>query len=202
MDPFKAMYIPDHNALLISDLHVGKAGHFRKNGIALPETVGTNNMWNLSALMDRYEPSDVYFMGDLCHSHSNEEVGQFADWKAGYSTARFTLIRGNHDILPQADYIKLGLEVADEQEVGPFRLIHDLEEMGVAEGTYTLSGHIHPCVRLVGNRRVNTMRLPCFWFAQQFGVLPAFGDFTGTHRVRPRKGDEVYVCAGKTVKKF
>jgi metallophosphoesterase superfamily enzyme len=63
-----------------------------------------------------------------------------------------------------------------------------------------LSGHIHPCVRLSGKAR-NSMTLPCFWFAEKFGVLPAFGDFTGTYRVVPKKGDQVYVCAGKTIKK-
>ena len=48
----------------------------------------------------------------------------------------------------------------------------------------------------------NSMRLPCFWFGEKYGVLPAFGDFTGTHRIKPKKGDQVYVCAGKVIRKF
>ena len=32
----RALYWKKENALIISDLHVGKSAHFRKNGIAIP----------------------------------------------------------------------------------------------------------------------------------------------------------------------
>jgi hypothetical protein len=39
------------------------------------------------------------------------------------------------------------------------------------------------------------LRLPCFHFGAHCGVLPAFGDFTGMHVVRPEAGDRVFVVA-------
>jgi hypothetical protein len=41
--------------------------------------------------------------------------------------------------------------------------------------------------------------LPCFYFGREFGLLPAFGDFTGTATVRPRPGDQVFVVADGAV---
>ena len=58
---------------------------------------------------------------------------------------------------------------------------------------YALAGHVHPAVRLRGEGE--SLRLPCFWFGARYGVLPAFGAFTGTAEVRPREGDQVFVIA-------
>ena len=43
-------------------------------------------------------------------------------------------------------------------------------------------------------------RLPCFHFGAQVGVLPAFGAFTGSHRVQAAPGDRVYVVQGDVVR--
>lgn len=200
LDPLKAMFLPASGTLLISDLHLGKAAHFRKNGLAMPNMIGQNNLWNLSALVDRYEPQQCVFLGDLFHSHGNHECDDFVDWQGNYPGLELILVNGNHDILSEAEYEQLGLQCFDEYTVEDFRLVHDIELSGTDE-QYTLSGHIHPCVRLAG-RAGNSMRLACFWFAEKYGVLPAFGDFTGTYRIKPKKGDQVYVCAGKVIRKF
>jgi hypothetical protein len=39
------------------------------------------------------------------------------------------------------------------------------------------------------------------WFAARYGVLPAFGAFTGTAFVRLRHGDQVFVIADGEVLK-
>jgi metallophosphoesterase superfamily enzyme len=77
---------------------------------------------------------------------------------------------------------------------GPFVLNH---EPGAVRGGYALAGHIHPAVRLRGEG--DSLRLPCFWFGARYGVLPAFGAFTGNAEVRPRQGDQVYVIADEEV---
>jgi len=45
------------------------------------------------------------------------------------------------------------------------------------------------------------LRLPCFWFGDAVGVLPAFGAFTGSAEVRPKRGDQVFVIAEEEVLK-
>jgi hypothetical protein len=38
-------------------------------------------------------------------------------------------------------------------------------------------------------------RLPCFWFARGYGVLPAFGEFTGLADIAAEPGDRVVAVA-------
>ena len=61
-----------------------------------------------------------------------------------------------------------------------------------------LAGHLHPCVH-VGSRGWDHLRLPCFWFGDDVGVLPAFGAFTGMHPIHPRPGERVFAVAESTV---
>ena len=65
-------------------------------------------------------------------------------------------------------------------------------------GGYALAGHIHPAVRLSASGE-KSVRLPCFWFGARCGVLPAFGAFTGSAEVLPRRGDQVFVIAEEEV---
>lgn len=65
---------------------------------------------------------------------------------------------------------------------------HDAGEH--ADGTYQLCGHVHPCIRLSGKAK-QSLRLPCFYFTQHLGLLPAFGGFTGMHAIKPVSGDVV-----------
>ncbi len=61
-----------------------------------------------------------------------------------------------------------------------------------------LCGHIHPSVQ-VGNRRETLGKHPCFWHSQDCLVLPAFGSFTGTHKVMPKRSDWVWAILEDTV---
>ena len=63
---------------------------------------------------------------------------------------------------------------------------------------YNLAGHIHPCVRLRGAGR-QRLRLPCFYFGDRQGILPAFGTFTGLGDVEVQNGDRVFVIADDRV---
>ena len=84
-------------------------------------------------------------------------------------------------------------------EQGPFILTHHpLKEEEVPEGLYNLCGHIHPAVYLRG-RGKQGMKLPCFHFTTKQGVLPAFGEFTGTAIMRTKKKDQVFVVSGEKV---
>ena len=182
------------NRLLVADLHIGKVGHFRKNGIPVPSSVGKNNLWRLSNMLLDYKPSEVYFLGDLFHSRYNKQWDEFVDFINAFEKIEFTLIRGNHDILNDELFEEAGIHLVEELELGPFLLTHDRVETE----SYNLHGHIHPGVRLRGEGR-QSLRLPCFFFANEYGILPSFGDFTGTYRLTPKEGDRVFVLAENSV---
>lgn len=191
--PERAIYWQEKNILLLADLHLGKAGHFRKAGIPVPAEVHHQDLAVLDNLLQQWQPLDVLFLGDLFHSSINSEWFWFEEWLEQHPDTRFTLIKGNHDVLPQGVYKSSRLQiVAHNMEILPFLLTHHPPQAAtLAEGTYALCGHIHPAVSLRGAAR-QELSLPCFYFGLHFGILPAFGKFTGFYKIKPKAGEGVY----------
>lgn len=175
--------------LLIADLHFGKIEHFRKNGIALPPSAARRDITKLSMLIAKSPAKKIIFMGDLFHSDYNDAWPAFKEMIGGYPDRVFHLIVGNHDILHSELYG--GMVISYEMEVNDIVLTHEPLDV-IIDGKYNLCGHIHPGVRLRG-RGMQSVRVPCFYFGKNTGILPSFGTFTGTHVLKPMKGDKVFV---------
>jgi uncharacterized protein len=198
LHPFKAIFWPAGQSLFIADLHLGKAGHFRRNGLPVPAAVNSGNQERLLSLLFDFQPRQVYFLGDLFHSAYNPAWEEFGDLLAGYPGIGFHLVLGNHDILPERAYQEAGLALQRQPlPLGPFLLSHHPLET-VPAGQYNLAGHLHPGVFLRGAGR-QRLRLPCFYFGPQQGILPAFGALTGMAAVAPKAGEQVFVIADEAV---
>jgi len=198
--PQKAIYWQKRKTLLVADLHIGKSGHFRKNGIAVPKEVNQSNLENLSQLIGQTEAEHLVILGDLFHSDINSEWQQFVDWRKDYHALEVSLVIGNHDILEKNNYHAGRINLFKKMVIDPFLLVHDLNELEQTASVenYILSGHIHPAVQLRGRGR-QSMKLPCFYFSQQYGILPAFGGFTGTYVIEPNQDDRVYIIADSEI---
>jgi DNA ligase-associated metallophosphoesterase len=184
----KAIYWKKHKALLIADLHIGKVTHFRNNNIAVPQKAAEKNFDILEKLIVDYRPSTVLFLGDLFHSFYNKEWDKLIFSLAKFPKVKFELITGNHDILKEEHYRSAGISCVREKIMNKFILTHHPEEH---EGLYNLCGHIHPGVKMRGPAR-QYIKLPCFYFGAQQGILPAFGSFTGTAALKIQDNDKVF----------
>ncbi|MDX2198298.1 MAG: ligase-associated DNA damage response endonuclease PdeM [Phycisphaerae bacterium] len=60
-----------------------------------------------------------------------------------------------------------------------------------------LCGHVHPCATFSDSG--GSARFPCFVFDRQVAVLPAFGEFTGMHRVRPVPERRIIVAVENSI---
>ena len=199
--PQKAMYWQKKKILMIADLHIGKSGHFRKHGIPVPGKVNTSNMDRMDELVQQIEPEHLIILGDLFHSRANKEWEQFQSWRKKQPKLEVSLVIGNHDILPNSAYHSSHINLFKRLTIDSFLLIHDLNELSLNKDSshdYILSGHIHPAVKLRGKGR-QAMKLPCFYFGREKGILPAFGKFTGTHIIEPRRGEKVYTIADSQI---
>ncbi len=187
----KVIYWAKYKLLLIADLHLGKVNHFRRSGIPVPQKTNDKNIERLIVLLQNQKPDRVIFLGDLFHSHYNSEWEVLGQVISAFPQIQFELVIGNHDILSRHQYEKHGIVIhEDPLFIEPFILSHEpLEE---AFDGYNLAGHVHPSVRLLGKGRQH-MKLPCFHFNHRQGLLPAFGEFTGTHSLKPDKDDKVFV---------
>lgn len=197
LHPQKAVFWKSEGALLLSDLHLGKINHFRRAGIPVPAKANDHNLEMLIDLIDRCKPERIVCLGDLFHSYYNAEWEVFGEVVRHFSGIRFDLVVGNHDIMGQYQYTRKGIVLHDTLRIGDFLLTHHpLDE--VPEGFYNIAGHLHPGVSLRGKGR-QAVTLPCFYFGNSQAYLPAFGKFTGLARIRPKKGDQVFVIADDKV---
>jgi DNA ligase-associated metallophosphoesterase len=191
LHPSKALYWPRHAMLVIADLHVGKVNHFRKAGMAAPEAVNQNNFQRLTALLEQFPARHILFLGDLTHSNWNKGWDEFAALLNTWPHYNFSLVAGNHDILPSSTYSTANLTVyRDEMIVPPFRLAHYPPDQNDTE-YFTISGHRHPGIVMRGKGR-QRLRLPCFYFQEETAVLPAFGSFTGLSIIKPHQQEQVF----------
>lgn len=201
--PEKAIFWEKAATILIADLHLGKITHFRKAGIGLPAEAEQDNLERLAQLLLDYPCKRVLLLGDLFHSDYNEEWPKFKQFLSQFPELSFVLVRGNHDILHAEDYLCKNLSVVDELGEGPFIFTHiPLPAPSAAHPThnYNVCGHIHPGVMLRG-KGMQSMKLPCFHFSKHCLVLPAFGTFTGTAKIKPHKTDDVFVITEHQVVK-
>ena len=105
----KALFLPAFSALVIADLHFGKVNHFRRSGLPVPSAVNKKNAERLIDLVNSKKPQRTIFLGDLFHSHYNDDwevVGQIVN---NFSSCKFELVRGNHDILSEQQYRRQGI---------------------------------------------------------------------------------------------
>lgn len=194
MHPLGVLFWQEKSMLLISDVHLGKVTHFRKYGAAVPHKAIQKNFDLLNEVLDFFRPGSIVFMGDLFHSSMNKEWELFQDWTSPV-TATMVLVMGNHDIISPIKYGDLGIRVVSEIQESGFLLTHHPE---LREGFFNFCGHVHPAIRLAGMGR-QSVRLRCFFKSDAQMLLPAFGEFTGSHTMDPEENCEVFALLGDTV---
>ncbi len=199
ISPGRTLYWESEKALIASDLHFGKTGHFRKAGIAVPAAVFKEDLQRLFNQVQYFQPDKLIIVGDLFHSKQNKELDLFQKWRDDLGGISVILVKGNHDILIESWYKKASIEVVKEAlTIGSFCFSHDLEKCETGKGEYLFSGHIHPGIVINGLGK-QSLRFPCFYFTKNYCVLPAFSHFTGVVRIEPQKGEEVFAIVNNTI---
>lgn len=205
LSPERCLFWEEEKLLIVSDLHFGKTGHFRKSGIPVPQKVFREDLQRLVAQMQYFNPAELLVVGDLFHSTANQELELFKKWREDLGDLEITLVKGNHDILHDRWYKACGIEVCkDGLNIKGFCFTHDnldcfgKDQLETGEAVYTISGHIHPGVRVNGAGK-QSICLPCFYFGRQQAILPAFSRFTGTALVHPETGDRIFALVNQQV---
>jgi uncharacterized protein len=193
--PERAAYWEAGATLLIADPHFGKAATFRASGLAVPGGTTAGALGRLDTALTRTGARRLVVLGDFFHARAGRvraTLAALAAWRAGHAALEIVLVRGNHDLHAGAPPPELAIRTVDAPLAEPpFALCHHPQPV---EGSYALAGHLHPAAVLRGVGRQRE-RLPCFWFGERVGVLPAFGEFTGMAEIVPARGDRVFVVA-------
>jgi uncharacterized protein len=197
----KTVYWEAEKILILSDLHLGKTGHFRKAGIAVPQTILQEDLFRLLAAIQFHKPDKIIIVGDLFHSHANKEHDLFLKFRKDTAYIDIHLVMGNHDILHNDFYEKANVVLhRNLMEVNDFIFAHDINEIQENKTKYCFSGHVHPSIQIQGTGR-QSLKLPCFYFTKNYAVLPAFGKFTGTFSIKKKKGDDIFAIVENNILK-
>jgi len=187
LHPSGALYLSADRTLLVADAHFGKAVSFRKLGVPVPSGTTSETLARLDAALADTQATHVVFLGDFLHSvrsHAAGTLGVLHAWREAHPDLQLTLVRGNHDDRAGDPPASLRFTVVDEPlRLGGLALCHHPQAVA---GAYALAGHLHPCVAV--GRGLDRLRLPCFWLRPRWGVLPAFGAFTGISPQAPPAG--------------
>jgi uncharacterized protein len=198
----RCVFWEEKNALIVCDLHIGKAGHFRKAGIPISQRVYTEDLQRLLAAVLFFKVETLIIVGDLSHSHSNKELDLFLRWRGDFPSLKIHLVKGNHDILSEAWYRECQIIVHhDKYCIDDFCFCHDACLAEQEKGSYVFSGHIHPGVKIRGMAK-QALSFPCFYFTEKYCVLPAFSKFTGLALIRPAEDESVFAIVENDIMKL
>lgn len=200
--PERAIFLPTLGWLLVADVHLGKADTFRRLGVPVPRGTVAGTLQRLGRLVRATGATRLVCLGDLVqgpHAFGRETVEAVAAWRQAHADLAWWLVGGNHDARAGALPPDWGVHTAQEPWV--------VEGLALAHhpvprpGHYVLAGHLHPAVTVAapGARRSGRLRLPCFHFGADVGVLPAFGEFTGQHEVTTAEADRVFLVTDDAV---
>lgn len=173
-----ALFIPEHSALLVADLHLEKGSAYAAGGQLLPPYDTRKTLARLSAVIAETEASTVIALGDSFHDLGadhrihDDDAGMLAGLVR--SVEDWVWIEGNHDPEPPA---RFGGRTLPELSLGPLSLRHE-PLAGAALGE--VCGHLHPAAKVAGRGR----RLRCFATDGSRMILPAFGAYAGGLSVR------------------
>ncbi|MCR9137789.1 MAG: ligase-associated DNA damage response endonuclease PdeM [Alphaproteobacteria bacterium] len=180
-DPLGALFLPESQTLVVSDLHLEKGAAFARRGMMLPPYDTALTLQLLELVIGRYDPVRVISLGDSFHDrHGAAGLPSASDGKlrALISGREWFWIAGNHDPDQPAD-----LEGHCVQELYFDGLCFRHEPVAdpqTANGE--IAGHLHPAARVV--RRNKGVRRPCFATDGSRLVLPSFGVMTGGMNLR------------------
>lgn len=193
----------NQRALILSDLHFGKSGHFRKSGIGVPQNVFKEDLQRLFSQIQYFNPEQLLIVGDFFHSSLNKEVDMFLKWRNDFPHLKIYLIKGNHDILTKKFYADANISVTSETfAIENFCFTHDINtSCNSGKQMFTFSGHVHPGIKISGAGK-QQLYFPCFYFTKNHAILPAFSRFTGLSKVRPKEADKVFMIVENNVVKL
>ena len=196
------MWWAARRTLILSDPHFGKSATFRAAGMPVPRGITRNDTERMAALVREHAAERLLILGDFFHARrgrSDEILRELSSWRRDHAELDVVLVRGNHDQHagdPPADwrfdcvaepFVDDGLAFAHFPDAAP--------------DVWSMAGHVHPCVRL-DDAAGASLRLPCFHASARCLVLPAFGTFTGLHRVSPAPGDRVFAALPDTIREI
>ena len=175
-----ALFVPDHETLIISDLHLEQGSSLARRGLHVPPFDTAVTLDLLETTLGITKAKRLIFLGDSFHDTQGEErlaemhLTRLRLIVQSYETLWIT---GNHDPHPPQS---LGGQGAEAIALGPLTLRHEPSKHLNTE--VEIAGHLHPGCSI--SQRGRHIRGKCFIADQTRLIMPAFGAYTGGLSIR------------------
>ena len=177
--PSGGLWIEAERTLVCADLHLEKGSAYAARGQLLPPYDTRETLRRLAADTEAHSPARIVLLGDTLHDmQAHGRIGD-SDAESLRQLARgrtLTWVVGNHDPEGPGD---LPGETAAELSILGLTLRHEPQP---GDWPGEVSGHLHPCARVVGQSR--SVRRRCFITDGRRLILPAYGAYAGGLSVR------------------
>jgi len=203
------VYDTTTETLLVADTHFGKDATFRHHSIPVPAGSNASTIRKIQSMISKHTVSRLIILGDMFHDRTSlatETRDRLDPFFAKHQNIDSFLVPGNHDTginaLPKHWNIRVietgsyldGITLSHYPHTTENPLQSITKNNDTADHIYlNLCGHLHPAIRI--GSAIDQVKLPCFLFRDGNLILPAIGDFTGTHTIKPRRSDRVWVVA-------
>jgi len=174
-----SIFVENHNALLLTDIHIGIEESLEKSGVLLPLDTFDKLIIRTEKILKHYKKkyNKIIILGDLKH-----EFGKISDTEWSHTlkyidllaphTKEIILLKGNHDKILEPILKKRNLSVKHFEILGENLLLHGdilpeqlikqklLIKQEMKQIETIIIGHEHPAISLVQGVRTETYK--CF----------------------------------------
>jgi DNA ligase-associated metallophosphoesterase len=192
LDRERALYLKAERTLVIADIHWGYAHSHRQCGNLLPLWGNEETARRLHALLKRYKPRRMIWLGDSLHAPG---ASSFAEAFLDELPARLevVIIRGNHDR-------KWRRADTAEFRLGGYVLHHGDQRREPEAGMTEIIGHIHPAFSWSDGAGMS-LKVPVLVEEAHRLILPAFSDWsagaTWNNQIKP--GESLWLISSRRI---
>ncbi len=215
-----ALYLEEHNAIVIGDVHFGFENQLHRQGILVPKFHYEDTIKKLEKIFSKTgRVKDLIINGDLKHEFGSinpqewKDINKLIDHALEMS-GKISLIKGNHDILLHPVVRRRNIDVKQHEKKGDIYITHGHQIPSNEEfksSSKIIIGNEHPAVTLRSGVRAETYK--CFlkgkWQKKELIVMPSFHELTiGTDVLKEKfispfiksaKDFEAYICGDETL---
>lgn len=195
--PLKAIYFGKHKTLLVSDIHLGKVGHFKNSPVALADGLAETDLVLLDRIINTLDVAEIFILGDLLPQKENYDIRLFKIWRDLHQNIDVNLIKESIDVMSVEMYTNFEIRIHKKYFLwNRFLFTHKpMDESVQLNGCdYIFSGYINPGINLAAKDKP-PKNLACYYFNEKQCILPAFGESYRKSLIMPGTNDRTYVIS-------
>jgi len=154
VDARLGLYLEQHKALVIADLHIGYEAALQKQGVFIPQSQYPRMKEEVEQMIKACKPKMLVINGDVKHEFGEatrqewRETLDFLDFLLA-KELRIIVVRGNHDNFLIPILKKKGVELFEQLLLKPYLFVHGHKELSLAMlsgARCVISAHEHPAI--------------------------------------------------------